>query len=181
MGLPFQPSAPLGFPQYIFRTTIDYPFVCNIVNSPQWCPQWSHRSCQGAVAGRTPISTHFCHCYWPAAAASSDCHQPRTSSVDQGKGSHNCTSIYADNDVIFLKPILTNVNTLTSITADFGEASRMVTNFNKFPVVPIRCPNIGIDLLLTNLPVVRAYFTMRYLGLLLSTHCLWKLEFQFSG
>ena len=96
-----------------------------------------------------------------------------------GRGPNLRTSIYADDVVIFLKPIADNVNTLASILADFGEATGLVTNFLKSSVVPIRCSNVDLDAILAVLPAVRATFPLRYLGLPLSTHYLRKVDFQF--
>ena len=97
----------------------------------------------------------------------------------QGRGANLRTSIYADDVVIFLKPIPANVNVLASILADFGEASGLVTNFLKSSVVPIRCSSIDLDVVLANFPATRDTFPLRYLGLPLSTHCLRKADFQF--
>ena len=97
----------------------------------------------------------------------------------QGRGPNLRTSIYADDVVIFLKPIADNVSTLASILADFGESTGLVTNFLKSLVVPIRCSNVDLDTVLASLPADRATFPLQYLGLPLSTRCLRKVGFQF--
>jgi hypothetical protein len=55
-----------------------------------------------------------------------------------GRGPNLRTSMYADDVVIFLKPILANVDMLASILGNFGRATGLVTNLLNSSVVPIR-------------------------------------------
>jgi hypothetical protein len=96
-----------------------------------------------------------------------------------GRGPNLRTSLYADDVVIFLKPILANVDMLASILGNFGRATGLVTNLLKSSVVPIRCAGINIDMVLGNFHAVRTTFPLRYLGLPLSVYCLRRADFQF--
>jgi hypothetical protein len=80
--------------------------------------------------------------------------------------------------VIFLKPTTTDANNLKSILINFGTVSGLQTNLHKTSVTSISCSGIDLDSILTNLPVSRATFPLKYLGLPLTTRRLWKLDFQ---
>jgi hypothetical protein len=55
----------------------------------------------------------------------------------QGNGQR--VSLYADDDVVFLKPNRNKVIVVKEILRIFGEASGLVTNINKCSLTPIRC------------------------------------------
>jgi hypothetical protein len=47
----------------------------------------------------------------------------------------------------------------------FGEVTVLQSNLQKTSVTPIRCDNIDLDTVLANLPLARANFPVKYLGL----------------
>jgi mannosylglycoprotein endo-beta-mannosidase len=87
-------------------------------------------------------------------------------------------SLYADDAAIFIKPTRKDITNLACILQSFGEATGLRTNLQKTQLVPIRCQNVDLDCLLTDLPVARTSFPMRYLGLPLSIRRLNKVDFQ---
>jgi predicted metal-dependent HD superfamily phosphohydrolase len=88
------------------------------------------------------------------------------------------TSLYADDAAIFVAPAKRDIQNLSSILAHFGEATGLVTNFQKSLVVPIKCQDIDLDDVLDDLPVIRASFPIKYLGLHLSVWSLKRVDFQ---
>jgi hypothetical protein len=60
----------------------------------------------------------------------------------------------------------------------FGLVTGLQTNLQKTSVSAISCSNVDLDELLTRLPVARAQFPIKYLGLPLSTRRLRKVDFQ---
>jgi hypothetical protein len=73
---------------------------------------------------------------------------------------------------------LHQVETILKLLRLFGEASGLLTNFHKSTVVPIRFQGIDLNAVLRNMPVRRATFPLKYLGLPLSSSRL-KINFQF--
>jgi hypothetical protein len=67
---------------------------------------------------------------------------------------------------------------LSSILALFREATGLLTNFQKRMVIPIRCQDIDINEVLDGVPVIRASFPIKYLGLPLSVWKLKRIDFQ---
>ena len=88
------------------------------------------------------------------------------------------TSLYADDAAIFVAPIKEDIQNLAEILSDFGVVTGLCTNFQKSSIVPIRCGQVDLDAILDGLPVVRATFPLRYLGLPLSVWRLRKVDFQ---
>jgi hypothetical protein len=88
------------------------------------------------------------------------------------------TSLYANDAEIFVAPMKEDIQNLSSILDIFWEATGLVTNFKKSLVVPIRCQNIALDDVLEGLPVIRASFPIKYLGLPLSVWELKRVDFQ---
>jgi hypothetical protein len=86
-------------------------------------------------------------------------------------------SMYADDTVIFLKLAVKDVSNLKLLLEKFGLA-RLQTNLQKTSVSAISCSDIDLDELLTRLPVARAHFLIKYLGLPLSTRRLRRVDFQ---
>ncbi|WVZ87439.1 hypothetical protein U9M48_034075 [Paspalum notatum var. saurae] len=60
-----------------------------------------------------------------------------------------------------------------------NEEGRLVTNFHKSSVIPIRCNGIDLSSVLESIPARRATFPTKYLGLPLSNSRLQKVDFQF--
>ncbi|KAM0838878.1 hypothetical protein ACQ4PT_060692 [Festuca glaucescens] len=88
------------------------------------------------------------------------------------------TSLYADDAAIFLAPFKEDVHNFAAILHSFGEATGLCTNFHKSSVVPIRCDGVDLDDILRGLPVLKASFPLKYLGLPLSVGALRKADFQ---
>lgn len=89
------------------------------------------------------------------------------------------TSLYADDAAVFVAPIKEDIINLASILEGFGEVTGLCTNFHKSSVVPIRCSHIDVDDILHDLPMTRASFPLRYLGLPLSVWRLKRVDFQY--
>jgi hypothetical protein len=70
-------------------------------------------------------------------------------------------------------PVKDDVQNLASILQHFGEFTGLCTNFSKTSVVPIRCEDIDLDVVLEGIQAVHATFPLRYLGLPLSV---WRLR-----
>lgn len=87
-------------------------------------------------------------------------------------------SMYADDDPIFLKPIINDVTNLRELLIKFGSVTGLQMNLQKTTVLIISCGNINLDNVLANLPVTRAHFPIKYLGLPLLTKRLRKVDFQ---
>jgi hypothetical protein len=85
--------------------------------------------------------------------------------------------MYADDTVIFLKPSVDDANNLKDILYNFYMVTRLQTNPQKTSVTPISCNGINLDTILANLPVARAAFPLKYLGLPLTPQRLKKLDF----
>jgi hypothetical protein len=84
----------------------------------------------------------------------------------------------ADDAVLFLKPSSQDVDNLKHILSHFGEVTRLQTNIQKMSVMPIRCDNIDLDTILANLPLARANFPLKYLGLPLTPRRVKQFDFQ---
>jgi hypothetical protein len=68
--------------------------------------------------------------------------------------------------------------TTSNASSHFGEVTGLQTNIQKSSVTPIRCDNIDLDAVLTNLPLSRANFPLKYLGLPLTPSRLKRIDFQ---
>jgi hypothetical protein len=86
--------------------------------------------------------------------------------------------MYADDAVIFLKPTSVDVDNLKRILLNFDEVTGLRTNLQKTSVTPISCNDIDLDFVLANLPLTRAAFPIKYLGLPLTSRRLRKIDFQ---
>jgi hypothetical protein len=96
----------------------------------------------------------------------------------RGRGVILRTSLYADDAAIFVAPVKDDVQNLASILQHFGEVTGLCTNFSKSSVVPIRCEDIDLDIILEGIPAAHATFPLRYLGLPLSVWSLRRRDFQ---
>jgi hypothetical protein len=86
--------------------------------------------------------------------------------------------MYADDAVIFLKPTNRDADNLKRILANFGYVTGLQTNLRKMSVTPISCDSVDLDAVLANLPLTRASFPIKYLGLPLTPRRLKKIDFQ---
>ena len=55
------------------------------------------------------------------------------------------TSLYADDAVLFIKPIKEDINTLARLLEFFGEVIGLQCNLQKSTVVPIRCTDLDLE------------------------------------
>jgi hypothetical protein len=88
------------------------------------------------------------------------------------------TSLYGDDAAIFMASRKEDIQNLSCILAHFGEATDIVTNFQKSMVVPIRFHDVDLDDMLGELPVIHASIPIEYLGLPLSVLQLKRVDFQ---
>ena len=86
--------------------------------------------------------------------------------------------MYADDAVIFLRPVKEEVAVLKHLLHLFGEATGLRTNIHKSSVAPIRCENLDLDDVLHDFPAKRTSFPIKYLGLLLTYRHLRRVDFQ---
>ena len=91
-----------------------------------------------------------------------------------GNSDHSRISLYADDVVIFLHPVTSDVVTTMDILRIFGEASGLKTNMAKSSVFPIRCAAENLDIIHNLLPCTVASFPCKYLGVPLSLKRLGK-------
>jgi hypothetical protein len=96
-----------------------------------------------------------------------------------GRGAVLRTSLYADDTVVFMKPIKSDIDNLSKILHLFGEVTGLATNFLKSSAVPIRCGGVNLSQVLHSLPAACASFPIKYLGLPLSVWKLKTVDFQF--
>ena len=96
----------------------------------------------------------------------------------RGRAARLRLSMYADDVVSFVKPTAADINNLRNILINFGEMTGFQTNIRKTIVTPIACDGINLDNVLANLPVARAAFPIKYLGLPLTVRRLRKIDFQ---
>lgn len=97
----------------------------------------------------------------------------------RGRGAMLRTSLYADDATVFMAPIKRDIDNLSAILRGFGDVTGLCTNFHKSSVVPIRCTHIDLEHILDGVPVTRASFPMKYLGLPLSVWQLKRMDFQY--
>jgi mannosylglycoprotein endo-beta-mannosidase len=95
-----------------------------------------------------------------------------------GRAARFRVSMYADDAILFIKPTSQDADNLKRILTHFGEATGLQTNIPKSSVTPIRCDNIDLDAVLTNLPLSRANFPLKYLGLPLTPRRIKRIDFQ---
>ncbi|GJM85001.1 hypothetical protein PR202_ga00728 [Eleusine coracana subsp. coracana] len=87
-------------------------------------------------------------------------------------------SLYADDVVMFLRPVASDLNLITEILRVFGTASGLKINIQKSSVAPIRCSEEEVVAIQQLLPCEVADFTCKYLGLPLSVNKLAKFQVQ---
>jgi hypothetical protein len=96
----------------------------------------------------------------------------------RGWGPMVCTSLYADDATIFIAPFKEDFEVLAHIFDGFGEVTGVVTNVHKSIVVPIRRANIDLDEIMQSLPIQRANFLIKYLGLPLTHRSIKNIDVQ---
>lgn len=95
-----------------------------------------------------------------------------------GRTPRTSISMYADDAAIFIKPTKDDVANITKLLHSFGEATGLRTNLEKTIVAPISCNNIDLDEILSEWPITRTGFPLKYLGLPLAIRRLRKVDFQ---
>jgi len=71
------------------------------------------------------------------------------------------TSLYADDAVLFVKPIKEEINTLARLLEFFGEVTGLHCNLQKSTVVPIRCTDLDLDDILQEFHAQRGNFLIK--------------------
>jgi hypothetical protein len=87
-------------------------------------------------------------------------------------------SLYADDVVLFLRPVQNNINLTMRILQLFGQAAGLKTNIQKSSVVPIQCESSDLGVIQEQLPCRMEQFPIKYLGLPLSTTRLTRAQLQ---
>lgn len=87
-------------------------------------------------------------------------------------------SLYADDAVVFLRPVSADFLAIREILQLFGEALGLRTNLAKSSFSPIRCNNQELQLITNNLQCNIAAFPCQYLGLPLSLRKPSQADFQ---
>ena len=73
-------------------------------------------------------------------------------------------SLYADDVVMFLRPVATDIDLVMDILWVFGAATGLKTNFQKSSVTPIRCTTEELDLVHQRIPCEILEFPCKYFG-----------------
>lgn len=87
-------------------------------------------------------------------------------------------SLYADDAVVFLTPVRSELLAFKEILKLFGEASSLRTNLTKSSVTPIRCNDLDIQLISDCLQCNMSVFPCKYLGLPLTLRKPCRTDFQ---
>ena len=87
-------------------------------------------------------------------------------------------SIYADDVIIFIKPLLLDFNVVSQIMDLFGKATGLCTNMAKSKILPIRCDGFDLTPLQATIGCQIASFPCTYLGMPLSDKHLKLTDFQ---
>jgi hypothetical protein len=80
-------------------------------------------------------------------------------------GLRHRTSIYADDVVVFLRPVVLDLKVFAAIIQDFGDASGLRTNMEKCSANLIRCSSTDEEIIDHELRCPVVPFPLRYLGL----------------
>ncbi|KAM0882550.1 hypothetical protein ACQ4PT_032242 [Festuca glaucescens] len=80
-------------------------------------------------------------------------------------GLRHRTSIYADDVIVFLRPIVLDLKVFVAIIQDFGDASGLRTNMDKCSANLIRCSSTDEEIIHRELRCPVVPFPLRYLGL----------------
>jgi hypothetical protein len=97
-----------------------------------------------------------------------------------GADVRNRVSIYADDVVLFIKPIEADLNCAEVVLNCFGSASGLVTNMFKSCAIPIRCDDQVVQAGCNVLQCSPTSFPCKYLGLPISDKKLRRCDLFFS-
>jgi hypothetical protein len=90
----------------------------------------------------------------------------------------SCSSLYADDLIIFLVPTTQDITLVWAILNMFAGASELHMNVAKCQFMPISSSEDQIDIMQSWFPCQLVHFPCRYLGVALSVHKLKKAELQ---
>jgi hypothetical protein len=88
------------------------------------------------------------------------------------------TSLYADDAMLFLRPIATDVSNLHQLPQQFGKATGLMVNVQKSEIFPIQCSGIDVSEILGQFQTQQVQFPCKYLGLPLQLGLLTRLDEQ---
>jgi len=91
---------------------------------------------------------------------------------------HHRVSLYADDVVLFLRPVATDLHLVEDILRLFGSATGLKTNIQKSSVLPIQCSGDDLLVVQAHLPCEIQNFPCKYLGLPLSIKKLTRSQLQ---
>lgn len=94
------------------------------------------------------------------------------------RGVRHRKSLYADDVVLFLRPVEADLVLIKGLLHIFGVASGLLINIHKSSVSPIRCDADALATIQDVLPCEVKHFPCTYLGLPLSVKKLTKAELQ---
>jgi hypothetical protein len=75
------------------------------------------------------------------------------------------TSLYAEDAMLFLRPIASDVSNLQHLLTQFGTATGLCTNIQKSEIYQVRCEGVDTTEVLGNFQVRQGHFPCKYLGL----------------
>jgi hypothetical protein len=91
---------------------------------------------------------------------------------------HHRVSLYANDVVLFLRPVATDVQMVDALLQLFGAATGLKTNIQKSCVSPIQCSEDDLAMVQTHFPCEIQEFPCKYLGLPLSLKKLTRAQLQ---
>jgi len=91
---------------------------------------------------------------------------------------HHRVSLYADDVVLFLRPVATDLHLVEDILRLFGSATGLKTNIQKSSVLPIQCSEDDLSVVQSHLPCEVQNFPCKYLGIPLSIKKLTQSQLQ---
>jgi hypothetical protein len=164
MGLLAFPTSTHRFSGKIARLDRSHPFYILLTDPPEWHPR-QHISHARGLRQDDPLSNLlFILAIDPQRLLNLATEAGILSKVGRNR-TRLRTSLYADDAVIFLRPIKEEVATLKHLLQIFGEVTSLRTNIHKSSVAPIRCENLDLDDILYDFPAQRTSFPIKYLGL----------------
>jgi hypothetical protein len=89
-----------------------------------------------------------------------------------------CLSVFVDDAVLFVKPLVLDLHTVKGLLESFGDSSGLRINYNKMTTTMIRGSAQGRNLVRNILRCNIVPFPLRYLGMQLALRPLTKAEWQ---
>ena len=94
-------------------------------------------------------------------------------------GVHQRLSMFADDVMLFFKPVAQEIRACREILGMFGAASGLEVNLAKSAAVPIRCSTNELEAVCTSLACTSASFPCKYLGLPLTIRKATAAQFRY--